>query len=93
MPECFTRSLGALWSDVGPIDFPKQIPRLDVPVVFLAGRRDWNTPYPLVEEWAARLRAPSVEIVWFEDAGRMLPVESPEAFQRALIDKVLSLTR
>ncbi len=92
-PECFANSLAALWSEVGAVDFPNQIPKLEVPVVFLTGRHDWNTPYPLVEAWAAELQAPSVEIVWFEDAGHMAPIESPEEFQRALLDKVLPLTR
>jgi pimeloyl-ACP methyl ester carboxylesterase len=91
--ECMQNSLGTLWAEVGPVDFENQIPRLEVPVVFLTGRHDWNTPYPLVEEWAATLDAPSVEIVWFEDAGHMVPVESPQKFQRALIETVLPLTR
>ena len=90
-PACLAKSLDALWRDVGPIDFPTRIPELAVPVVFLAGRHDWNTPYPLVEEWATRLRAPSVEIVCFDDAGHMPPVESPDEFQQALIDHVLPL--
>jgi pimeloyl-ACP methyl ester carboxylesterase len=91
--ECFNASLEALWPVVGAVDFPTQIPRLDVPVYFFTGNRDWNTPYPLVEEWAAVLQAPHVEIVWFEDAGHMVPLESPAAFQRAILEKVLPRTR
>ena len=90
---CFTSSLDALWSAVAGIDFPAQISRLDVPVFFFTGRHDWNTPYPLVEEWAATLDAPHVEIVWFEEAGHMVPIESPAEFQRAVLDKVLPRTR
>ena len=36
---------------------------------------------------------PSVEIVWFEESGHMIPMESPAAFQRAIIEKVLPTTR
>jgi pimeloyl-ACP methyl ester carboxylesterase len=32
-----------------------------------------------------------VEIVWFDDAGHMPPLETPEAFQRALIEKLTPL--
>ena len=91
--ECFEQSLEAMWRDVAAVDFPTQIPRLEVPVFFFAGRHDWNTPFPLVEEWAASLAAPHVEIVWFDDAGHMPPIESPAEFQRALLEKVWPLTQ
>ena len=42
-------------------------------------------------EWAARLEAPSVELVWFEGTGHMLPIEAPEEFQARLVEKVLPL--
>ncbi len=91
-PGCAVESLEALWVEVGDIDFPNQVPRLEVPVYFFTGRHDWNTPFPLVEEWATTLEAPSIEIVWFEDAGHMIPIEAPKAFQRAVLDKVLPHT-
>lgn len=91
-PTCMIASLDAIWSALDDLDFQSQIPRLEVPVFFFAGRHDWNTPYPLVEKWAEVLEAPSVEVVWFEDAGHMIPMESPAKFQRALIDKVLPRT-
>lgn len=90
---CFTRSIDALWSEVGAIDFFTNIPRLEVPVFFFTGRHDWNTPFPLVEEWAGALEAPHVEIVWFDDSGHMVPLENPEAFQRQVIEKVLPLAQ
>jgi len=92
-PGCFSASINAMWGRIDGVDFPSQIPRLEVPVFFFIGRHDWNTPYALVEEWAEILEAPSVEVVWFEDAGHMIPVESPAEFQRALIEKVLPRAR
>jgi pimeloyl-ACP methyl ester carboxylesterase len=89
--SCFRRSLDQLWAGLDGFDAISQIPRLDVPVYFFAGRHDWNTPFPLVEEWAARLVAPHVEIVWFDEAGHVPPIETPEEFQRALIDKLTPL--
>ncbi|MCP5071030.1 MAG: alpha/beta hydrolase [bacterium] len=90
---CFTKSVDMLWGDVLKIDFLEDLPRLDVPVYFFMGRHDWNTPFPLVEEWTETLEAPYVEIVWFEDSGHVIPLENPEAFQRVLIEKVLPRTR
>lgn len=90
---CFQRTLDALWEGLDGFDALTQIPRLEVPVFLFTGRHDWNTPYPLVEEWAARLDAPHVEIVWFDEAGHMPPLEVPEAFQRALIEKLGPVAR
>jgi pimeloyl-ACP methyl ester carboxylesterase len=89
--DCFQRTIDALWDGVGDFDALTRIPRLEVPVFLLTGRHDWNTPYPLVEEWAGQLEAPLVEIVWFDDAGHMPPLETPEAFQRALIENLTPL--
>jgi pimeloyl-ACP methyl ester carboxylesterase len=85
---CFQQTIDTLWDGVDGFDALTQVPRLEVPVYFFTGRRDWNTPYPLVEEWAAQLEAPHVEIVWFDDAGHVPPLEAPEAFQRELIEKL-----
>ena len=90
---CFQSTLERLWSGLDGFDAIRQIPRLDVPVFFFTGRHDWNTPYPLIEEWAAQLVAPHVEIVWFDEAGHMPPIEMPEEFQHALIEKLTPLAR
>ena len=58
---------------------------------FFVGRHDWNTPPALVEEWAAQLSAPHVELVRFEDAGHFLAIEAPEELQARLIEKLLPL--
>lgn len=89
--SCFQRTLERLWSGLDGFDAITQIPRLDVPVFFFTGRHDWNTPFLLIEEWAAQLQAPHVEIVWFDEAGHIPPIEAPEEFQRALIEKLTSL--
>jgi pimeloyl-ACP methyl ester carboxylesterase len=90
--SCFQRSIDRLWDGLDGFDALTQIPRLEVPVYLFTGRHDWNTPFPLIEEWAARLEAPHVEIVWFGGAGHVPPLEVPEEFQRRLIEKLRSLT-
>jgi len=87
----FDRSLEKLLADRLQVDLLSQVRRLEVPVFFFLGRQDFNTPTSLVEEWAARLQAPRVEIVWFENAGHFLAVEAPEEFQRRLVEKLLPL--
>ena len=38
-------------------------------------------------------QAPHVEIVWFDDAGHMIPFESPDAFQSEVLERVLPVVR
>lgn len=59
------------------------LPRVHVPTLVLAGRRDLFTP-PSVQQKMADL-IPDSEIVWFEDAGHMLPIEEPEQIVDALL--------
>jgi len=89
--SCFERSLEVLLRDRLHVDLLAGIPRLDVPVFSFVGRHDYNTPWALVEEWASRLRAPRLELVWFEDAGHFLAIEAPEEFQARLLEKLLPL--
>jgi pimeloyl-ACP methyl ester carboxylesterase len=91
--HCFDRSLEALLADRIDVDLLARVPRLEVPVFLYAGRHDYNTPFALVEEWASRLRAPHVELVWFENAGHMIPIEAPEEIQARLIERLLPLAQ
>jgi pimeloyl-ACP methyl ester carboxylesterase len=88
---CFQRSLERLWAGLDGFDAISQVPRLELPVFLFTGRHDWNTPWPLVEEWAAALEAPHVELVWLEAAGHVAPIEAPEEFQRLLVAKLTPL--
>ena len=38
-------SIDAMWHEFLAVDFFEQVPRLDVPVYLLVGRRDDNTPF------------------------------------------------
>jgi len=86
---CMQNSLESMWAEVGAIDFERQVPRLEVPVYLLLGRRDYNTPFELAARWAEHLSAPRVEVIWFDEVAHMALLEDPAAFQRALIERVL----
>jgi pimeloyl-ACP methyl ester carboxylesterase len=58
------------------------LPSVAVPALVLAGRRDVFTP-PSVQQRMADL-IPSSEIVWWDDAGHMLPLEEPEPVAEAI---------
>jgi pimeloyl-ACP methyl ester carboxylesterase len=60
------------------------LPGVQAPTLVLAGRGDLFTP-PSVQQRMADL-IPDSEIVWWDDAGHMLPIEEPEGVAAAMID-------
>lgn len=60
------------------------LPELTSPTLVLAGRKDFFTP-PSVQQHMADV-IPDAEIVWFEDAGHMLPIEEPEDIAEAVTE-------
>jgi len=90
---CFGKSIERMWDSIADIDLRDDVPQLELPVVLLIGRDDYNTPSELTAEWAKQLRAPHLEVLWFDGVGHFLPIENREAFQRALIERVFPLTR
>lgn len=82
-----------LWDDIADIDLFEQVPRMEVPVYFIAGRHDYNTPSELVEEYYEQLDAPEGKhLIWFENAAHMPEFEDPEQFYTVMVDSVLSAT-
>jgi pimeloyl-ACP methyl ester carboxylesterase len=68
-PKGSSHSLKQLYPEVLQINFFDSIPRVDVPVYFLVGRYDYNTPFALVERYYAQLDAPSgKQLVWFDES-------------------------
>jgi proline iminopeptidase len=62
------------------LDFFKEIPSVEVPVYFISGAYDYNTPWELVKEYAERLDAPHKEFILFEKSGHSPVFEEPKKF-------------
>jgi pimeloyl-ACP methyl ester carboxylesterase len=60
------------------------LPEIAVPTLILAGRLDRFTP-PSVQQRMADL-IPGSELVWFEDAGHLLPIEASAEVAAAIVD-------
>ncbi len=73
----------AVWE----FDFRTDLPSIDVPVYFLTGRHDYDTPFVLVNEYYQLLSAPKKELIWFESSAHFPFYEEPELFNQALIDR------
>jgi len=82
-----------MWDDLKEVNLFEQAPRIEVPVYFFLGRHDYNTPPELAVRYFEMLEAPAgKQIVWFENAGHMIPFEASREYSDALINKVLKET-
>lgn len=85
-----TRGSGSMWQEVHPDNLFTQIHRLDVPVYFLSGENDMNTPLQLVREYHQMLDAPQGKtLVVFENAAHTPYLSQPDAF----VDVVVEILR
>lgn len=71
------------------IDFRKQIKKIDVPVYFLEGRRDVNTPTKLAQEYCDMLNAPNKKLIWFEHSGHDPWMNEPKKFCNTIVNVLL----
>lgn len=66
------------------VNLPVQVPRLEVPVTYILGRYDRNTPFELAVDYFNRLSAPSKELFWLENSAHGLWMEEPREFARVM---------
>jgi len=65
----------------------------EIPVFFFLGRHDYTVPASLSAEYFKDISAPAKELVWFEHAAHTPFLTQPAAFQNALIERVLPVTK
>ena len=71
--------------------FIGRINEVKIPVIFLAGKYDYNTPSELVEKFYEQLVAPKKELIWFDESAHSPNYEEQENFDKIMIEKVLPL--
>jgi proline iminopeptidase len=84
----FLDSYDIYYPRVRDVDFAAQVPRLDVPVFFVAGAQEVPGRTRDLQRWHARLQAPHKEIVTIPDAGHRSLYQQPEAFLE-IMERVL----
>jgi len=79
--EGVSQSFRLLAEDYYSFSAIEQVPRLELPIYFLQGRLDLNTPTHIVKEYYEALKAPRGKY-WIEkeDCAHMIFYEKPEAF-------------
>lgn len=59
--------------------------QLDCPLIVCAGRHDFVVNSELAATWVASVRAPSKQLVWFENAGHLMMTEESGKFLVSLL--------
>jgi pimeloyl-ACP methyl ester carboxylesterase len=66
-------------------DFPSSVTMLDIPLFFLMGRHDYDTPHELVAKYYPLVSAPDKDLIWFDKSAHFPFYEEPELFNETLI--------
>jgi proline iminopeptidase len=80
IPKGLSLYARALQDDVPADTLRVNVTAVQVPVTFVAGRRDQITPSDLAERYLAALRAPQKSFVWFEASAHFPFLDEPEHF-------------
>ncbi len=79
------RGSGPMWEHYGEFSAMQQVPRIDLPVFFISGSRDMNTPVLLVREYYDFLDAPLGKTLFtIDDAAHAPFMGNPSEFSRVL---------
>ncbi len=78
------RTLFTIWPEFFTLDLYTQAPSIGVPVYFMTGRHDYNTPWEIVLKYEKFLKSPRKTVIWFEKSAHAPNFEEPDAFGAAM---------
>jgi pimeloyl-ACP methyl ester carboxylesterase len=82
-----------MWPEVATYHLEETALDWQVPVYFLAGRYDYNTPSELAERYFDKLSSPRKAFIWFEKSAHMMNLSDPQFYQDTMINRVLAETQ
>jgi len=84
----FHFTMDAMWPEVSRLNLIDLVPKLEMPVFFLLGRKDPFVPPETSVAYFDTLTAPSKKLVWFENSGHEPFVDEPGKFNATIADLV-----
>jgi len=86
-------SMTTLWPELLALDLPRTARTFKIPVYFLLGRSDYNTPWEVASKYFELIDAPHKELLMFEQSGHFIPFEEPARFNQFMRDLVQRTNR
>jgi pimeloyl-ACP methyl ester carboxylesterase len=84
----FHFTMDAMWPEVSRLNLIDLVPKLEMPVFFLLGRKDPWVPPETSVAYFDTLTAPWKKLVWFENSGHEPFVDEPGKFNATMSDLV-----
>ena len=84
-------SMRLLWPQLMEVDLFESVPELQIPVFFMEGRHDRETPSGIAEQYFDALKAPAKELIWFERSAHLPNSEKRVLFNQIMVEKVLPI--
>jgi pimeloyl-ACP methyl ester carboxylesterase len=85
-------SMRLLWPELLRVDLFTSVPEIPVPVFFMEGRSDWESPYEIAERYFDAVKAPSKELIWFDRSAHLPNAEERDLFNEVMVTKVRPLS-
>jgi pimeloyl-ACP methyl ester carboxylesterase len=82
-------SMRLLWPELLAVDLTRSVPEIKVPVFFMEGRFDREAPSDNAARYFDSLKAPSKELIWFEESAHLPNSEQRAEFNRIMIERVV----
>jgi pimeloyl-ACP methyl ester carboxylesterase len=78
-----------LFNEASAVNYLVSLPRLECPVYFFVGGRDYQTSTKLTTEFYNRLEAPDKQIFVFETTAHNLPTAEPARLQKTILETIV----
>jgi pimeloyl-ACP methyl ester carboxylesterase len=88
----FTTGVMPLWDQILASDLSEQVPKVDLPLYFLHGVRDYTCCLSLAREYFERVQAPVKGFYTFDHSAHSPLYEEPVRVRRILSEDVLNAT-
>ncbi len=79
-------SINTLFINREKADFREKYQEFDVPIYFIAGRHDYNTPSELVEQYYNTIKAPKKNFYWFEESAHEPHLVEEDKFAKIMME-------
>lgn len=67
-------------------DLKSQLAEYKVPIYYILGKDDWQTPYVIAEKYLNKIQAPDKKLYLIPNAGHMTMIDQPQLFFDALLE-------
>ncbi len=84
-------SMKILWPELLKVDLFESAQEFKIPVFFMEGRFDYESPSNLAADYFGSLKAPSKKLIWFENSAHMPNAEERSLFNSIMVEKVLPI--